>query len=34
LAHQELQVEDPDFDQWCDRIIEVQETARKKLNDY
>ena len=32
LAHQELQVEDPDFDVWCDRVIEVQETARKRLN--
>lgn len=32
-SHQELQVEDPDFDRWCDSIIEAQETARKRLND-
>ena len=25
LAHPELQVEDPDFDAWCDRVIEAQE---------
>ena len=25
LAHPELQVEDPNFDTWCDRVIEVQE---------
>ena len=27
LAHPELQVEDPEFDQWCDRVIEAQEKA-------
>ena len=27
LAHPELQVEDPDFDAWCDRVIEAQERS-------
>ena len=31
LAHPELQVEDPEFDAWCDRVIEVQEQARNAL---
>jgi len=31
FSHPELQQEDPDFDQWCDRVIEVQETARKSF---
>ena len=31
LAHPELQVPDPDFDAWCDRVIEAQERARKSL---
>lgn len=29
LAHPELQVEDPLFDEWCDRVIEAQETAKR-----
>ena len=29
LAHPELQQEDPEFDAWCDEVIEVQETAKK-----
>ena len=28
LAHPELQVEDPEFDQWCDRVIEAQEQSK------
>ena len=31
LSHPELQVEDPDFDTWCDRVIEVLEAAKKAL---
>ncbi|MCR5131649.1 MAG: SDR family oxidoreductase [Prevotella sp.] len=31
LNHPELQIEDPDFDQWCDRVIEVQDAARKSF---
>jgi nucleoside-diphosphate-sugar epimerase len=31
LAHPELQVEDPEFDAWCDRVIEVQEQAKKSI---
>lgn len=27
-AHPELQVEDPEFDRWCDCVIEAQETAK------
>ncbi len=28
LSHTECQVEDPEFDQWCDAIIEAQKEAR------
>ena len=31
LAHPELQVEDHQFDQWCDKVIEAQEQAKKTL---
>ena len=31
LAHPELQVEDPEFDAWCDRVIEAQEAAKKSI---
>ena len=31
LAHPELQVEEPAFDQWCDRVIAAQEQARQSL---
>ena len=31
MDHPELQVEDPEFDAWCDRVIEVQEQARNAL---
>ena len=31
LAHPELQTEDPEFDAWCDRVIEAQEQAKKSL---
>ena len=31
LAHPELQVEDPEFDAWCDKVIEAQEKAKKEL---
>ena len=31
LSHPELQVEEPDFDQWCDRVISAQEEARQGL---
>ena len=29
LAHPEMQVEDPEFDSWCDRVVKMQEQARK-----
>ena len=29
LAHPELQTEDPEFDIWCDKVIETQEKARQ-----
>lgn len=29
LAHPELQQEDPEFDAWCDKVIEVLENAKK-----
>ena len=31
LAHPELQVDDPEFDQWCDRVIEAQERAKQQI---
>lgn len=31
LSHPELQIEEPDFDAWCDRVIEAQEEAKKKF---
>ena len=31
LRHPELQVEDPVFDAWCDRVIAAQEAARQSL---
>jgi nucleoside-diphosphate-sugar epimerase len=31
LGHPELQVEDPEFDAWCDRVIDAQEKARLAL---
>ena len=31
LAHPELQVEDPEFDAWCDRVIEAQEQAKQNI---
>jgi len=32
LSHPELQVEEPEFDSWCDRVIEAQEAARAELD--
>lgn len=31
LAHPELQAADPEFDAWCDRLIDTLENAKKKL---
>ena len=31
LKHPELQEEDPEFDSWCDKVIEAQEEAKKKF---
>ncbi len=31
LRHPELQEEDPDFDRWCDKVIEAQEQAKKMV---
>ena len=33
-AHPELQVEDPEFDAWCDRVIAAQEQALGTIIDY
>jgi nucleoside-diphosphate-sugar epimerase len=32
LSHPECQIEDPDFDSWCDRVIDALENAKKILN--
>ena len=31
LSHPELQEEDPEFDAWCDRVIQAQEAARRAV---
>lgn len=31
MSHPECQTEDPEFDAWCDRVIEVQEEALEKF---
>ena len=31
LSHPECQVEDPEFDDWCDRVIEALEEAKRKI---
>jgi hypothetical protein len=30
-SHPELQEEDPEFDAWCDRVIEVLEQAKQQI---
>ena len=34
LSHKECQVEDPEFDAWCDKIIAVQEKALKEAQTF
>jgi hypothetical protein len=31
LKHKEYQKEDPEFDKWCDKVIEVRENAIKNF---
>lgn len=31
LSNPELQVEDPEFDAWCDKVVEVLDEAKRKL---
>lgn len=31
LSKKELQVEDPEFDRWCDKVVAVLEKAKKKI---
>ena len=31
LSHTECQVEDPEFDSWCDKVIEALEKAKKEI---
>ena len=33
FAHPELQVEDPEYDAWCDKVIEVLEKAKKEIKE-
>jgi nucleoside-diphosphate-sugar epimerase len=33
LAHPELQAEDPEFDQWCDKVVSALEAAVKSIRD-
>ena len=30
-SHPERQIEDPEFDQWCDQVINGMEEAKKRL---
>ena len=32
LAHKELQLEDKEFDEWCDKVIAALESAKKAIN--
>jgi nucleoside-diphosphate-sugar epimerase len=32
LSHKEYQIEDPEFDNWCDKVIATQEKAAKELS--
>ena len=31
LSHPECQVEDPEFDAWCDKVIEALEASKKDI---
>lgn len=31
LSHKECQIEDPEFDQWCDTVIAAMENAKKEI---
>ncbi len=31
LSHPELQVEDPEFDEWCDRVIAALDKAKMEV---
>jgi len=31
MTHPELQVEDPEFDAWCDRVIDTLERAKAEI---
>ena len=31
MKHPELQVEDPEFDAWCDRVVEALEQTKRGL---
>ena len=31
LSHPECQVEDPEFDEWCDKVIGVLEDTKKMI---
>ncbi|MCR5203175.1 MAG: NAD-dependent epimerase/dehydratase family protein [Lachnospiraceae bacterium] len=32
LSHPECQVEDPEFDEWCDKVIDALENAKKSIH--
>ena len=31
LSHKECQIEDPEFDEWCDKVIDALEKAKKEI---
>ena len=32
LSHPEFQIEDPEFDEWCDKVIDALEQAKESIN--
>lgn len=32
LSHPEFQIEDPEFDEWCDKVIDALEKAKESIN--
>ena len=34
LSHPECQVEDPEFDIWCDRVVAALEDAKERLRNF
>ena len=33
FSHPECQIEDPEFDEWCDKLIDTLEKSKKEINE-